>query len=136
LPVELRHTPYGPSSAVGAACVWLLLPTVAVAVPWQPLAAVMVTLYVPMPTLLKSSVVRPLLHKKVYGATPEVTVRLTPPLVTPEQVTLLATAVEVTEQHPSSVVPEQFSSVVLPHTSEAPGLIAELLSLQSLLLVT
>ena len=33
LPVELRHTPKAPSIAVGAVCVWLLLPTVADAVP-------------------------------------------------------------------------------------------------------
>jgi hypothetical protein len=86
--------------------------------------------------LLKSSVVSPLLHKNVNGATPEVTVRFTPPLVTPEHVTLVATAVALTAQHPSLLEPEQFSSIAFPHTSEAPGLMLALLSLQSLLLVT
>ena len=62
--------------------------------------------------------------------------RLTLPSLTPEQVTLPATAVALTEQQPSLVVPEQFSSIVLPHTSEAPGLIALLPSLQSVLLLT
>jgi hypothetical protein len=52
------------------------------------------------------------------------------------QETFVATAEALTEQHPSSVAPEQFSSTALPHTSDAAGLIAALPSLQSVLLLT
>jgi hypothetical protein len=76
-----------------------------------------------------------LFHKNVNGATPDVTVRFTPPLVTPEQATLVDTAVALTAQQPSLLEPEQFSSIEFPQTSDAPGLILALLSLQSLLLV-
>ena len=96
----------------------------------------MVTLYVPTPTFDKSSVVIPLLHKYVNGVTPEDVVRFTAPSLTPEQLTLVASAAAATAQQPSSTIPEQLSSAELPHTSEAAGLMAALVSLQSVLFVT
>jgi hypothetical protein len=65
-----------------AAAGWVTVPEAVVV---QPLASVMVTLYVPAITFVRSSVVAPLLHRYVYGAVPPVTVRLTPPVASPKQ---------------------------------------------------
>ena len=65
--------------------------TVAEAVVVQPLASVMVTLYVPAISPFISSVVAVLFHSKLYGAVPPVTVKSTVPLLPPLQLTPVAT---------------------------------------------
>src|SRR6188474_327265 len=83
------------AASVGTAPATRVLPgcaTVALAVCVQPLASVMVTLYVPAPRPLMSSVVAPLLHTKVYGAVPPLTVRSTDPLLVAHAAASVGTA--------------------------------------------
>jgi len=136
-PVELRQTPLGPDIAVGAVgAVCPRLPTAADAVAVQPLASVTVTEYVPGATAAKSSVVAPLLHAKVKGATPPLTVRFTDPLAEATHDEEVVVAEADTVQQFSLICPLQLSSTGVVHDSVTPGLIDALLSLQSALLLT
>ncbi len=77
------------ATALADSIVGSVTSTEAVAV--QPLASVTVTLYVPAERSVISSVTALLLHTKVYGAVPPVTVKSAAPFVPPLQLTLVAT---------------------------------------------
>ena len=80
-------------------------------------ASVIVTMYVPLPTAVKSSLVTPLFQLNAKGGVPPTAVRFAPPsnvllqeasiILIVEEIELIVKCSVATESHPSALVKEE-----------------------------